>query len=155
MEKSERKQNILELVYSIARSKERRSMCPQISFKDFKKKSLKTLKNGTIVKNVPPAKLFISQRWFTIDRAIKTFNNSRRSPGENTLLPGYISSVPIKGKEEKQCVIILGDGHHHALYTWDNGENLDIFIVGEKPQGNYKGLSTLRRDYGAPFRGLT
>lgn len=154
MEKIEKRQNLLEFIYDIARSKEKRSLCPSLTFEEFKRTPEKELKTGTIVKNIKPAKLFVTQDWISIDRAMRTFNNLRKVPGENTLLPGYYSSVPIDGNGLRQRVLVLGDGHHHALYAWEIGEKIDIYIIGDTLDKKIKGLSTLRQKSGILFRGI-
>lgn len=126
-----------------------------ISKKQFKKTTdLDSLK-GAIIEGVKPQDLFISQHWtdtFKIGTVYDLYQS--RSGDDKDLLKAYVAYRPINGSDQKQRVIVLPDGHHRALAAWEQGEKVDIFILGTKPTLNYAGISTLRQKSGLPFRDM-
>lgn len=128
-----------------------------ISYKEFKRTENLPSLTGVVIDNVKPTDLFVSQDWTSSSKVFTVYNGvteSKADSDERFLLEGYVSQRPIPGRSEKQKVIVLPDGHHRALCAWEQGKKVDVFVLREKPSGNYHGLSTLRSSSGAIFRDL-
>ncbi len=124
-----------------------------LTYKQFKELPSDKIKIGMIVRGISPSRLFATQNWVDATKIGNALNNP--VPPEETLtIPTYVSSVPIKGSDRFQRVLVLGDFHHHTLYEWEMGKKVDAKIVGSLPPKNHISFSVLRQRASLPFRSL-
>lgn len=124
----------------------------RIRYKEFKKFAADDISVGTIVvENVNPMKLWASQDWVDaekIKRLDEPGDASQSDSTKNIVVPAYYYDMPVTG----QRAMIIADAHHRTLRAQENGDRVDVKIIGPMPDGLVSiPFSKFRRIAGKPF----
>jgi hypothetical protein len=120
----------------------------RLPYKEFKTLTQEELANGeVVVTNMSPMKLWASQDWVDPEK-LRRLNPDTTSESENTGVPAYYYDMPVTG----QRAMIIADAHHRTLLAQENGEKVNVKIIGPMPEGMVSiPFSKFRRSAGKPF----